>query len=341
MAMQRRPNFQSVAWFWDIHQRQLLQLDPPYQRRSVWNQAYKDSFIETVLLGYPAPAVFLYEEMQPTGKAYYNVVDGKQRLVTIFEFAGDEFAVSEKCPIAALRGLYFRDLPDDTKRAFWSYQFLVEYLPTDAESVINDIFDRINKNVIKLTPQELRHARYSGVFIQTCEHLAEWLSAETPDFPRIVQQSRRQMKDVQLVAELLLLAEKGPRSYSQDELDAAFAARDDQWEEKDEVERVFRDAVAYTRELLASEDTIRVSRLRNQVDYYSLMGAIMETQKTGSLRPAREVASALADFVRRVDSEDARAADAAVRSYFEAARSAASDTANRRARMEFIANILR
>ena len=339
--MQRRHNIQTISWFWDIHQRQLLNLDPPYQRRSVWNQSYKNSFVETILLGYPAPAVFLYEDMQPSGRALYNVVDGKQRLVTIFEFAADIFPVGEKCPIGALRGLYFRDLPDDAKRAFWSYQFLVEYLPTDAENVINDIFDRINKNVAKLTPQELRHARFSGVFIQTCEQLAEWMAGETPEFPRIVTQSRNQMKDVQLVAELLLLAEKGPRSYSQDELDDAFAARDDQWEDKARVERAFRAAIAYTKALISANDDIRGSRLRNQIDYYSLIGAILELQGTDAAKPASDVATLLANFAHEVDSDESRGQRADAQAYYDAARSAASDTSNRRARIDLLAKIMR
>ncbi len=339
--MQRRNNIQTLSWFWDLHQRGLLALDPPYQRRSVWNQSYKDAFIETILLGYPAPAVFLYEEIQPSGRALYNVVDGKQRLVTIFEFASDRFPVSERCPIVALRGLYFRDVPDDTKRAFWSYQFLVENLPTSAENVINDIFDRINKNVAKLTPQELRHARFSGIFIQTAEQLSEWLFAETPEFPRIVAQSRRQMKDVQLVAELLLLIERGPRGYSQDELDAAFAERDESWDEKEQVERAFRHAVSYAKELVEADDSIRTSRLRNQIDNYSLIGAIAELQKSGTIRPAKAVAPKLAAFARDVDSEEARARETDLNRYYEAARSAAGDTSNRRDRIEIVAKVLR
>ena len=58
----RQMNFQGVGWFWDLYQRELLDLDPPYQRRSVWSQPYKDYFIDTVLNGYPAPAIFLYQE---------------------------------------------------------------------------------------------------------------------------------------------------------------------------------------------------------------------------------------------------------------------------------------
>ena len=65
--MVRKQNFQTIAWFWDLYQRDRLDLDPPYQRRSVWNQNYKNYFIDTILLGYPAPAIFLNEEISPDG----------------------------------------------------------------------------------------------------------------------------------------------------------------------------------------------------------------------------------------------------------------------------------
>lgn len=338
--MQRRHNFQGIAWFWDLQQRQLLELDPPYQRRSVWNQSYKDSFIDTILLDYPAPAIFLYEDIQPSGRALYNVVDGKQRLITIFEFVSDRYPVSDKCPVAALRGMYFRDMPDETKRAFWSYPFLVEYLPTSAENVINDIFDRINKNVAKLTPQELRHARFSGQFIQVCEELAEWLDIELPDFPRIVAQSKRQMKDVQLVADLLLMIEKAPRGYSQAELDEAFSERDEAWDDRVPVETAFRSAIAYIKELLASADGLRVTRLKNQVDFYALVGAVVELQRTGALASAPNAAPKLEEFIRKVDSDEDRGADDDIRAYYEAARSASGDTGNRKKRIEILAKVL-
>ena len=43
--VERRPNFQTVA-FNDLRQRSALDLDPPYQRRSVWNQTFKNYFID-------------------------------------------------------------------------------------------------------------------------------------------------------------------------------------------------------------------------------------------------------------------------------------------------------
>jgi Protein of unknown function DUF262 len=100
VADERRQTTQTIAWFWDLYRRGLLELDPPYQRRSVWTQAYKDYFIDTILLGYPAPAVFLFEDISEDGITRYSVVDGQQRLTTIFQFLGSQYPVSDQASIA-------------------------------------------------------------------------------------------------------------------------------------------------------------------------------------------------------------------------------------------------
>ena len=123
-----------------------------------------------------------------------------------------------------LREKYFEQLSRDEKTAFWTYQFPIEYLPTNDETIINGIFQRINKNTARLTRQELRHARFGGLFIGAAEDLAEQMSKALPEnFPRLESQSRKQMKDVELVANLLLSLEEGIKGYSQDELDVAFS----------------------------------------------------------------------------------------------------------------------
>ncbi len=78
-ASPRRQNFQTISWFSDLFKRKLLNLEPPYQRRSVWNQSYKNDFIDTILLQYPAPAIFLYEEVSVEGVSIYQVVDVANR----------------------------------------------------------------------------------------------------------------------------------------------------------------------------------------------------------------------------------------------------------------------
>jgi hypothetical protein len=251
MANLRRHNQQTIAWFNDLNKRGLLDLDPPYQRRSVWNQAYKDAFIDTILIQYPSPAIFLYQEISPAGETKLHVVDGKQRLTAIFEFVSGAFPVPETAETTQLRGKYFEQLSADVKTAFWTYEFSVEYLPTNEEALINSIFERINKNTAKLTRQELRHARYSGLFLSATEQLAEWMAKQLPEnFPRFDSQSRKQMKDVEIVASLLLFLEEGVGGYSQDDLDKAFSDRDIVWEDAVDIEQRFRGTIEFIAALI-------------------------------------------------------------------------------------------
>jgi hypothetical protein len=339
---QAKHNSQTIAWFWDLRQRGLLELDPPYQRRSVWNQDYREYFIDTVLLEFPAPAIFLFESIAPEGVTTYSVVDGKQRLLSIFDFVRDIFPVGEKAQSESLRGKYFSHFDNATKSRFWSYQFTVAYLPTTDEGVINNIFDRINRNVAKLTAQELRHARFDGEFITVAESLAEWMPAQLGSaFPRITDSSRRQMKDVEFVASLLLLLDEGPKGYSVTELDAAFSDRDESWERRKEVESLFRETVSALRiHNAASGALIGQSRLRNQADFYSLFGAVASMLHEGSLPNAEPAAQRLLSFAATVENPESRANHQWALDYFNAARSASNDAGPRSARIEIIKRAL-
>ena len=155
---QRRIVAHPIAWFNDLYQRELLDLDPAYQRRSVWTQQYREYFVETVLLNYPVPPVFVHEEIDPDGLATYSVVDGKQRLLTLIEFVQDEFPVADTAPVQRLQGKVFSDFSDADRSDFFRYQIPVEFLPYTDEGILTNIFDRLNRNVARLTHQELHLA---------------------------------------------------------------------------------------------------------------------------------------------------------------------------------------
>jgi hypothetical protein len=341
----RRQNFQTISWFWDLRKRDLLDLDPPYQRRSVWNQSYKDAFIDTIILQYPAPAIFLYEEVSPEGTSKYSVVDGKQRLTAAFEFANGQFPIAEESPVSHLRGKYFQQLSDDDRTSFWTYQFSVEYLPTNEETIVNGIFERINRNTAKLTRQELRHARFSGPFISLAEEMAERMTKALPDgFPRIESQSRKQMKDVELVANLLLYFEDGVRGYSQDELDQAFSDRETNWDNTDAARQRFTETLDCLKELVKKPevDPLFKTRLRNQADFYSLFTACAELLQRGSLKCTDRVpAERLLEFIATVEHDDRRERDTQAMEYFVAARSNSNDTGPRKVRSGTLISILR
>ncbi len=320
--MSRTINFQTVSWFWDLYTRHLIDLEPPYQRRSVWNQEYKDFFIDTVLNEYPAPAIFLYQEITPEGVSKYGVVDGKQRLSTLFDFANNTFPVSETATITRIRGKNFTDLDNEFKQKFWKYQFAVEYVQSDDEGIINNIFDRINRNVSKLTPQELRHAKFSGVFITTVEDLTDWMIAVLPEnFPSIPAKSRKQMKDVEFVTLLLLFLEEGVKSYRQDDLDKAFNDRDVMWDDRDEIETRFKKVIELIKELVKQSPknlNLCKTRLKNQADFYSLFGAISELNAEKPFKITPAIRNKVDVFLTSLDSPESRINIPAAQDYYDA-----------------------
>ena len=64
-----------------------INLDPGFQRNSVWSQVDRRRLIRSITAGYPLPSIFLYRQ-ESRGRTIYNVLDGKQRLETIYMFTG-------------------------------------------------------------------------------------------------------------------------------------------------------------------------------------------------------------------------------------------------------------
>ncbi len=343
--IERRQSLQTIAWFNDLHRRNLLNLDPPYQRRSVWNQTYREFFIETILLGYPAPAIFLHEDISADGTAHYHVVDGKQRLTAIFEFIDGSFPVAEDSILERYQGKYFTSIDDDVRKLFWTYQFLVEYLPTTDEGMLNSVFDRINRNVAKLTRQELRHAKFDGRFSRAAEEMTELIEGTLPSgVPHIAPTSRRQMKDVELVAQLLLLIENGPQAFSQDDLEEAYSSRDDEWDVESPTRARFTEIIGYLAKLFSenglSSFPAPVRRIKNQADFYSLFGAVVQLHSSDTLPTSDVAAARLVAFLETVSDERRRAENSAAARYYDAARSASNDARQRNSRIEVIAGII-
>lgn len=127
-ANDRTPTRQSIGWIRDMSVAKQLDLNPPYQRRSVWNEDYKQYFIDTTLRNYLIPPVFVSVEINENGTSIYHVVDGKQRLLAIIEFLSDESPLSHKYIYKPeFVGKYFSELDVETKRGFYGYFLPFEF----------------------------------------------------------------------------------------------------------------------------------------------------------------------------------------------------------------------
>ncbi len=260
--MERDSNFQMLSWFTDQYRMGNLDLEPPYQRKSIWNNDYKVYFIDTILRNFPCPTIFLAVEISPGGLTKYHVVDGKQRLLTVFEFVNDEFATSADYSDPDYADKYFSQLPGEVKPKFWGYKFTIEYLKTERRKDLNDSFDRLNRNVARLNKQELRHARHAGAFITYVTQLVDdpfWHDMGQSTTSRI-----RRMLDIEYVSEIFLVVMHGIKD-GRDHLDDYYAKYDDGIPDLDRNRRKYE--VCKT---LIAELDIYKTRYRNLADQYSL-----------------------------------------------------------------------
>jgi hypothetical protein len=139
-----------------------------FQRGFVWTRPQMDRFIESLLLGYPIPGIFLVQQADRR----YLVLDGQQRLTTLAAFyagmhEGREFALHNVAD--EFNGLTYRTLPDELRRTLDSTFIQATIVETDGSTESLDsvyqVFERLNSGGTQLTPHEIRIALYAGPFI--------------------------------------------------------------------------------------------------------------------------------------------------------------------------------
>jgi hypothetical protein len=225
--MNRRPTNQDISWFLDLYNNGQIVLNPPYQRRSVWTFKDKTYFLDTIFRDYPCPAIFLHKEIKE-GKTFYNVVDGKQRLETILSFVNNKIAIPKDFGDVNLNGKKWKNLESNSELQdkFWNYVLTVEFVSTIDGTILNNVFDRLNRNSRRLERQELRHAKFEGWLITLAENESE--KEEWKTLKVVTAGRAKRMKDVQFISELILISlEKNITGFDQDYLDDKYAEYDD------------------------------------------------------------------------------------------------------------------
>lgn len=333
----RRSTIQTVGWVRDMHRSGQLDLDPPYQRRSAWNEEFKKFFIDTVLRNYPIPPIFVNVEVKDDGSSTYFVVDGKQRLLAILEFLDDRFPISRKSySQSTLAGKYFSQLDTTTQRSFYSYFLPFEIFTELSQEDVNAIFDRFNRNVARLNRQELRHARHDGEFIRLMEHLADesfWRELRMFGIADV-----RRMKDVEYVSELIILTMDGIQDRSDDRLDDYYADHDEEFSKASEVVDKYQAVKSMVQRL---DTDIHGTRLiTNKADFYTLWSTLLDFSDSPDDIAYEATSRSLIDFAKKVDEvpnleDTSQLGDDAV-NYSQAVRAGTTKQPNRQRRKEIL-----
>lgn len=156
-----------------FYERGRIKINPAYQRNYRWSNEQKTKFIESLLLKYPVPPIITIKTENDNGLYNYEIIDGVQRLSTIFEFVGAESLDGEKIEnkVEHLNKLVgaseFTEINGKGWLEFQKEQFdfifesstlLFINLMTEKEDVKYEMFERLNTLSTELSPQEIRNS---------------------------------------------------------------------------------------------------------------------------------------------------------------------------------------
>jgi hypothetical protein len=333
--MKRTTTTKDIALLHQLQKEGQLDLQPDFQRNSVWPSAAKAYLIDTIANDRPIPVLYFQRlTSAQTGRPGYAVIDGQQRLRAVFDFLDDKFALTES-KAKALKGKRYSQLAAEYKGRILQYDFTVEELTGYTVEDIRDMFLRMNRFVVKLSPQEIRHARSTGKFRDLVEQLGSldfW-----SDYRVFTEHQIKRFRPVEFAAELVILLVEGIQD-KKAAVDLYYTAYQDRLPFGKAISRRLGDYLEWITVAIPDLDQ---SRFRKPVDMYTLIAALDEVTDESSLLghlDPEEAGEALLKFEKQLTS--ANPAGEASR-YLLAASQQTDNLRPRETRADIVAELLR
>lgn len=160
-------------------------INPSFQRFFRWTDWQKTSLVESILLGIPLPPIFVSTDQN----GVWEVVDGLQRLSTIFQVMGklkpehnrsaSPMRFTRAKYLEELEGRGWDDLPKPLQLDFRRARIDVNIILRDEDQRAKyDLFERLNSGGAHLSEQELRNC----LLVMENEAFYNWL-VELSEYP--------------------------------------------------------------------------------------------------------------------------------------------------------------
>lgn len=245
----------SLGTIADMVEKGAIDVSPSYQRRERWSPQKQSNLIESFLLNVPVPPIYLAED----SPGRYSVVDGKQRITSIYRFIQDDLTLNGLEEFEEIEDQKFSDLPQDMQNSLEIRPYLrVITLLRQSDPVLKfEVFTRLNRGGEIMAPQELRNVAYRGSLNDLIYELAEneflrqQLKVRSNKSP-----AYQLMEDAEFVLRFLTLRESWTK-FSGDyrtEMDQFMRERQNATEDKlKEYSRVFNRAIRICEQIWHSE----------------------------------------------------------------------------------------
>ncbi len=296
-----------------------LILRPEYQRRSVWPDISKSSFIESLILNVPIPLFLLNKRSDDI----WEVVDGQQRLSSIYTFMKDNFKFSKLAKLDEYKGYTFSELPIAIRDRIMSHQLLFAIVENASEEQIIDMYYRSNKFTVNLNPQELRYAYYKNsdfkdlvISISEGENGHDGLVSFFLQAGILRESSVARMADLEYTSELLSLLLYNSIQDKKKVLDNVYDEYDSLnkvtklelteviYRTIENIKQIFSAQIFRNEHSIKEEKAISLTRFKQKNDFYSLFFVIFQLQqkhKVALMQLLTETLDEFAAFLKIMD----------------------------------------
>lgn len=264
-----------VQDFVSLFSQKRLNLEPGFQRQSVWSINDRKKLIHSLLQNYPVPSIFLYKSTDERGRLKYDVLDGKQRIESILMFLGVRQFKRDKYEIK-----YRFSEEEDFENWNWKklkssrrehkitgYKLQTVEVSGDLSEII-DLFVRINSTGKRLTGQEKRHARYfSSQFLKVAGQLGNRYHKYFLENRVLSAGLISRMKHVELICELLASIHTNQLMNKKTALDKIIGGQTVDLRSLHRCRREFITTVNLVKKMFPN---LRSTRFRNSAEFYSV-----------------------------------------------------------------------
>ena len=212
----------SISEWGSIYENKEIDIHPEFQRFYRWSDTQKTNLIESILLGIPIPPVFVSQRQD----GIWDVVDGLQRLSTIYQFMGilkdensNNIAPLTLCGtkyLPNLEGKKWNDISDEDSSFTQELRLIIKrskinvsiVLKESDETAKYDLFQWLNTGGSDLSPQEVRNC----ILVMLNKEFYNWLQtlASYEPFQECIALSDRPLKesyDLELALRFLIFSD--------------------------------------------------------------------------------------------------------------------------------------
>lgn len=128
---------------------------PDWQRGEVWDEHKRQRLIDSILRGWKLPKFYFLK----TSDSEYEVVDGQQRLLAIFDFCSNELSLDSDSA-KDFGGALYRTLPQKTADSFDDFEIEYDVIEDADDKDLKEFFQRLQAG-LPLTSSERLNAVHS------------------------------------------------------------------------------------------------------------------------------------------------------------------------------------